>query len=36
VIAEGIQTEEEVQALKAMGIDYGQGHFLARPDPGPE
>jgi EAL domain-containing protein (putative c-di-GMP-specific phosphodiesterase class I) len=36
VIAEGIQTEDEVQALKAMGIDYGQGHFLARPDPGPE
>ena len=33
VIAEGIQTEEEAQALKAMGVDYGQGHFLT---PSPE
>jgi len=36
VIAEGIQIEEEAQALKDMGIDYGQGYYLARPDPGPE
>jgi len=36
VIAEGIHTEEESQALQSMGIDYGQGYFLARPDPGPE
>jgi EAL domain-containing protein (putative c-di-GMP-specific phosphodiesterase class I) len=36
VIAEGIQTEEETQALKAMGVDYGQGHYLARPDAPPE
>ena len=32
VIAEGIQTEEEALALKAMGVDYGQGHYLARPE----
>ena len=36
VIAEGIQTEEEVKALREMGIDWGQGYHLARPDPGPE
>jgi EAL domain-containing protein (putative c-di-GMP-specific phosphodiesterase class I) len=36
VIAEGIQTEEETLALKAMGVDYGQGHFLARPEAPPE
>lgn len=36
VIAEGIQTDEEVKALQGMGVDYGQGFFLARPDPGPE
>jgi EAL domain-containing protein (putative c-di-GMP-specific phosphodiesterase class I) len=36
VIAEGIQTDEEARALQAMGVDYGQGFFLARPDPGPE
>ena len=36
VIAEGIHTEEETQALQAMGVDYGQGYFLARPDAGPE
>ena len=36
VIAEGIHTEEESQALQSIGIDYGQGYFLARPDTGPE
>jgi EAL domain-containing protein (putative c-di-GMP-specific phosphodiesterase class I) len=36
VIAEGIHTDEEVQALQSMGVEYGQGYFLARPDPGPE
>jgi EAL domain-containing protein (putative c-di-GMP-specific phosphodiesterase class I) len=36
VIAEGIQTEEEADALLKMGVRYGQGYYLARPDPGPE
>lgn len=36
VIAEGIQTEEEASALHKMGVNYGQGYYLARPDPGPE
>ncbi len=36
VVAEGIQSEDEMKALEAMGVDYGQGFFLARPDSGPE
>jgi EAL domain-containing protein (putative c-di-GMP-specific phosphodiesterase class I) len=36
VIAEGIHTEHEARALLAMGVDYGQGFYLAKPDPGPE
>jgi EAL domain-containing protein (putative c-di-GMP-specific phosphodiesterase class I) len=36
VIAEGIHTEDEALALQMMGIDWGQGYLLARPDPGPE
>src|SRR6185436_2575697 len=35
VIAEGIQTQEEAGALLKMGVNYGQGFYLARPDPGP-
>ena len=36
VLAEGIQKEEEAQVLRGIGVDYGQGYHLARPDPGPE
>jgi EAL domain-containing protein (putative c-di-GMP-specific phosphodiesterase class I) len=36
VIAEGIHSEDEVVALRALGVEYGQGYYLARPDPGPE
>ena len=36
VIAEGIQNEEETQVLRAMGVDFGQGYHLARPDAGQE
>jgi EAL domain-containing protein (putative c-di-GMP-specific phosphodiesterase class I) len=36
VIAEGIHNEAEVKALEEMGIEYGQGFFLARPDSGTE
>ena len=35
VIAEGIQSEEELQVLRALGVDFGQGYHLARPDTGP-
>ena len=36
VIAEGIHTDEEARALSDMGVDWGQGYLLARPDSGPE
>jgi EAL domain-containing protein (putative c-di-GMP-specific phosphodiesterase class I) len=36
VIAEGIQTEEEAQVLRALGVDFGQGYHFAKPDAGPE
>ena len=36
VIAEGIQSEEELQVLRARGVDFGQGYHLGRPDAGPE
>lgn len=32
VIAEGIESPDEAQALRDMGVDYGQGFFLARPE----
>ncbi|MDD3268496.1 MAG: EAL domain-containing protein [Syntrophomonadaceae bacterium] len=31
IIGEGIETEEELITLAAMGCDYGQGFLLARP-----
>jgi len=36
VIAEGIHAEEEARALLTMGVSWGQGYLLARPEPGPE
>ena len=35
VIAEGIETPEQVEALRGLGVAYGQGFFLAPPDPSP-
>jgi len=31
VIAEGIETDQSWQALKALGCDMGQGYFMCRP-----
>jgi EAL domain-containing protein (putative c-di-GMP-specific phosphodiesterase class I) len=31
VIAEGIETAEELQIVRELGVDLGQGYFLARP-----
>jgi EAL domain-containing protein (putative c-di-GMP-specific phosphodiesterase class I) len=31
VIAEGIQTQEEADALLGLGVRYGQGYLFARP-----
>jgi diguanylate cyclase (GGDEF)-like protein len=33
IIAEGIETPEQLQALRGMGCEYGQGFLLARPAP---
>ena len=34
VIAEGIETQEELKTLLELGITYGQGFLFARPEPG--
>lgn len=36
VIAEGIQTREEADAVAEIGADYGQGFYFGRPDRPPE
>jgi PAS domain S-box-containing protein len=33
VIAEGIEEPEELEQLRALGIEYGQGYLLGRPAP---
>jgi EAL domain-containing protein (putative c-di-GMP-specific phosphodiesterase class I) len=33
IIAEGIEREEQVSGLSALGVRYGQGYHLARPGP---
>jgi EAL domain-containing protein (putative c-di-GMP-specific phosphodiesterase class I) len=35
IVAEGIETQEELAALRDLGIDHGQGYLLARPGPLP-
>jgi EAL domain-containing protein (putative c-di-GMP-specific phosphodiesterase class I) len=34
LIAEGIETEEELRAIRGLGINLGQGYLLGRPAPG--
>ncbi|MET0231267.1 MAG: EAL domain-containing protein, partial [Rhodanobacteraceae bacterium] len=36
IIAEGIETAEELATLKRLGVPYGQGYFLGRPGPIPD
>jgi EAL domain-containing protein (putative c-di-GMP-specific phosphodiesterase class I) len=31
VVAEGIETDAQLQALKSLGCERGQGYLLARP-----
>jgi EAL domain-containing protein (putative c-di-GMP-specific phosphodiesterase class I) len=33
VVAEGVETADEAAALRALGVDYGQGWFYGRPGP---
>jgi EAL domain-containing protein (putative c-di-GMP-specific phosphodiesterase class I) len=35
IVAEGIETPSELQALTDLGVTMGQGYFLARPGPLP-
>ena len=31
VIAEGIEKEKELQTLLELGVDYGQGYYIKKP-----
>ena len=35
VVAEGIETASQLQAVRALGVPLGQGFLLGRPGPGP-
>lgn len=33
VVAEGVETERELQVLRTLGVPFGQGYFLGMPEP---
>jgi len=33
VIAEGVETEDEVETLESLGIELQQGYFFGYPEP---
>ena len=33
MVAEGIETAEQLQMLATMGCEFGQGYYMARPMP---
>ena len=32
-IADGVETKDQVEALRELGCETGQGHYFARPRP---
>lgn len=36
IVSEGIETEEQAQAIEALGIEYIQGYYFSKPLPGGE
>jgi EAL domain-containing protein (putative c-di-GMP-specific phosphodiesterase class I)/AmiR/NasT family two-component response regulator len=36
IVAEGIETPGELEALRGLGVAFGQGYFLAKPGPVPD
>jgi diguanylate cyclase (GGDEF)-like protein len=36
VVAEGVESQEVCERLRALGCDHAQGHFLSAPGPAPE
>ena len=33
IVAEGIETAAELATLKELGVPFGQGYYLGRPEP---
>ena len=33
IVAEGIETTEDMEMLQRLGVRYGQGYYLGRPSP---
>ncbi len=36
VVAEGVETEDQAQTLRALGCNHGQGYLFSRPVPAPD
>ena len=36
IVSEGVETEEQAEAIEALGIEYIQGYYFSRPLPGEE
>jgi EAL domain-containing protein (putative c-di-GMP-specific phosphodiesterase class I) len=31
IVAEGVETKEQLERLRALGCEYGQGYFFSKP-----
>ena len=36
LVAEGIETEDELRTLRSLGVEFGQGYWIGRPAPPPD